>query len=95
MDPNALGGMITTLLLVAMIGGFILLFPLSRRLGALLEEKVLQSKRPPVPQTEELRALHDQVHDLQNEVRRLSERQQFTEQLLERPRTAALPSDPQ
>ena len=37
MDPVALAGMIFTLLLIGMVGGFILLIPVSRRLGAVLD----------------------------------------------------------
>lgn len=37
LEPVALAGMIFSLLVILLIGGFILLYPLSRRLGALLE----------------------------------------------------------
>jgi hypothetical protein len=84
-------GMIFTLILVMLLGGFILLFPLSRRLGDLLESKVSDSKSRGLPE-EELRRLWDVIHGLEGEVRRLSERQQFTERMLERPR-AAIPGE--
>jgi hypothetical protein len=84
MDPNALAGMIFTLMLAVLVGGFILLFPLSRRLGALLESKIADRKAPPAvgPKQEDLRKLTEIVSDLQEEVRRLAERQEFAEQLL-------------
>lgn len=84
MDPNAFAGMIFTLMLAIVVGGFILLFPLSRRLGALLEERIQERRRPVVAApTEEIRRLTEVVDRLEEEVRRLSERQDFAEQLLQ------------
>lgn len=83
MDIVPLAGMLFSLLVVLVIGGFILLFPLARRLGTLLElyvEERRKSEFPP-PELEDIRRV---VDSLQSEVERLRERQEFTERLLER-----------
>jgi hypothetical protein len=89
MDPNALAGMVFTLLLAAMVGGFILLAPLSKRLGVLLEQKANEkSQRGAV---NEVRQLSERVQLLEQEVRLISERQSFTDQLLSKEIQNALP----
>ena len=84
-DPNAILGVAFTLLLVLLIGGMILLYPLTRQLGKLIETKV-RSNAPadgpgsePALQAEQMREL---IRDLQVEVGRLSERQEFFERLI-------------
>ena len=89
MDPNALAGMLFTLLLVAMIAGFILLLPITRRLGALLEQRLQEKGTAFSPA--EVSQLRAAVDSLRSEVERLSERQAFTEVLLEERRPAELP----
>ncbi|CAN5296253.1 hypothetical protein BH23GEM4_BH23GEM4_23610 [soil metagenome] len=88
LEPVALAGMIFSLLVILLIGGFILLYPLSRRLGALLEQRLSAS---PPPANREVAQLSDAVRALQAEVQRIGERQAFTESLLEeqRPRELA------
>lgn len=73
-------GMLFTLLFVGMIGGFVLLLPLSRRLGAYLEQRLEQGKGG--AGDEEARQLRAAVLSLQAEVEKLAERQEFTESLL-------------
>jgi hypothetical protein len=90
MDPDALAGMVFTLILIGMIGGFILLVPVSRRLGQLLEFW-LQEKQG-VPSRDELAQLRKSIGALEEELSSLSERQQFTERLLESRHTTALPA---
>lgn len=80
MDSNALAGMIFTLVFTGLIGGFVLLYPLSKRLGALLESK-LKSQGEAVPQVE-VRKLGEAVRSLEVEIRMLKERQEFTDKLL-------------
>jgi hypothetical protein len=92
MDPDALLGMAFTLILAVLVGGFILLFPIARRLGALLESRIEAQKRPLPQSTEDVRALTEAVHALQAEVRLLTERQEFTEQLLTRREQDQLPA---
>lgn len=81
MDPAALAGMIFTLLLLGMIGGFILLIPASRRLGAILDywlkEKTETSS--PSAETAQARALLESVA---TRLEALEEKQVFMEELL-------------
>lgn len=98
MDPTAVAGMIFTLLLTGMIGGFLLLIPVSRRLGAFLEQRLEQGKAGPA--NREVAELRAAIAALQGEVERIAERQEFTDALLaanpERPRISgsqASPSD--
>ncbi len=81
-DILPLAGMVFSLLIVLVIGGFILLFPLSKRLGQLLEMR-LEERREGVLPPEDVAVLLETVQTLQDEVERLAERQAFTERLLE------------
>jgi hypothetical protein len=83
MDPNAVAGMIFTLLLFMLIGGFIVLLPLTRRLGTLLESKVAEKKQQDELPPQAIDELVNVIRDLETQVRRLAERHEFTEQLLE------------
>lgn len=80
MDSNALAGMVFTLVFTGLIGGFILLYPLSKRLGALMESK-LKSQSEGAPQAD-VRKLAEAVRSLEREVHSLRERQEFTDSLL-------------
>ena len=83
MDILPLAGMVFSLLMVLVIGAFILLFPVTRRLGRLLElriEERLAGDAIPPGEVEEVRRM---VEGLQSEVERLRERQEFTDRLLE------------
>jgi hypothetical protein len=82
MDEEVVAGMIFTLLLVVMIGGFILLYPLSRRVSALMERRMQEKEPPPRPIDGELDALRQAVADLSTQVDRLVDRQDFMEKLL-------------
>ena len=81
MDLMALAGMLFALILFGMIGGCILLWPISRRMGALLEQK-LTGKLGDDRAAGELRKLEATVRALQEEVERLGDKQAFTESLL-------------
>ena len=93
MEILPLAGMIFSLLTLILIGGFILLFPVARQLGKYLEAKIEErSEWGGLPQ-ESLDELRSTVEGLEREVARLSERQQFTERLLEGSRSGdALPA---
>jgi hypothetical protein len=84
-DPMAIAGMLFTLIGAAMIGGFVLLLPISRRLGVYLEQRLDANRSGsalPEPQLREVRELKELVFALQGEVERIAERQEFTEKLL-------------
>jgi len=82
MDTNALAGMLFTVVILAMIGGFILLWPISRRLGAILEQR-LNERSGATPATGQIQELQATIRELQAELERLAERQDFTEALLQ------------
>ncbi len=81
MDIVPLAGMLLSLLMVLIIAGSILMFPIMRRMGRLLELRIEERRGGALPaaQVEELKEL---VRGLEEEVARLSERQTFTERLL-------------
>ena len=90
MDPNAIAGMAFTLLLAGMVGGFILLHPIAKRLGALLEQKIKPPVLPDAKPSQDLARLQEQVASLERAVTQLSERQEFTEQLIAKRESPAL-----
>ena len=76
--------MIFSIVVIVLVGGFTLLFPLTRQLGKVLE-KYLEDGTDGT-NAEEVAALRRAVQALTGDVERLSERQDFTERLLEGPR---------
>ncbi len=84
MDPFILQAMIFSIIVIVLLGGFTLLFPLTRQLGKVLE-KYLEDGTGGT-NAEEVAALRRAVQALTGDVERLSERQDFTERLLEGPR---------
>ena len=91
MDPNAVAGMVFTLLLAGMVGGFVLLRPLSKQLGLLLESKMQANKAPPPQSNAQIETLTETVRALEAEVRHLADRVEFNEKLLANREPAALP----
>lgn len=95
MDMIPIAGMIFSLLALMMIGGFIMLFPVTMRLGKVLEQW-LADRKLKQGESAEIRELRESVRALEGEVRRLAERQDFTEQALLPPPSqetgAALPA---
>ncbi len=85
MDPFILQAMIFSIVVIVLVGGFTLLFPLTRQLGKVLEKKYLEDGTGGT-NAEEVAALRRAVQALTGDVERLSERQDFTERLLEGPR---------
>lgn len=81
MDPMAIAGMLFVLIMLAMVSGFILLLPISRRLGAYLEQRLTHGRAGGVP-PEQLTELRELVLSLQSQVESISERQEFTDRLL-------------
>ncbi len=86
MDPFILQVMIFVIVLVVLVGGFALLFPLTSRLAAVLERRYLQDGAEGAD-ADEVAALRRAVHALRGEVEEIGERQDFTEKLLERPKS--------
>ena len=85
MEPEVVAGMIFSIAVLVLIGGFILLVPLTRQLGTYLERRMLPDGDAGEA-AEEVRRLTRAVASLRDDVVRLSERQDFTERLLEKPR---------
>lgn len=90
MDPVVAAGMIFSLIVLMLIGGFILLYPITRQLGAYLERRMLADDDPRRLE-EHLHTLMREVEGLRDEVGRIAEKQEFTERLLERPTERAEP----
>ena len=86
-DGTAVAGMIFSLLCLVIIGGTILMYPLTRRLGQLMEQRLEERRlgRGPTEGVDvaELRELKAAVRSLEAELARLSEKQGFVEGLLE------------
>ena len=85
MDPFILQAMIFSIIVIVLLAGFALLFPLTRQLGKVLEKKYLEDGTGGT-NAQEVAALRRAVQALTGDVERLSERQDFTEKLLEGPR---------
>jgi hypothetical protein len=79
---DAMAGMIFTLLFTVVIGGVILLYPITRRLGAFLEAKLEDRHTPDTRLANEVAALGEAVRGMESELRAIAEKQEFTERLL-------------
>jgi len=92
MDPEVIAGMLFTLIILAMVGGFILLLPITRRLGAILEQR-LNGRAAADIAPAEARQLEATIHALRADLEQLAERQAFTEALLSERQPRFLPVD--
>jgi hypothetical protein len=92
MDPQIIAAMLFTLIILAMIGGFILLLPITRRLGAILEQR-LNGRAAADIAPAEARQLEATIQALRADLEQLSERQAFTEALLSERQPRLLPVD--
>lgn len=90
LDPVVVLGMLFSLIVLAMVGGFILLFPITRRLGAILEQR-LNEKRPTSISSNQVRELEAAIQALRTDVDHLVERQEFAESLLQERNSLRLP----
>ena len=95
--PYASAELIAILVMVFMLGTFVLLFPLSRRLGKVMEEWI-QLRHDSSPDRErmrrleeELRHLHGEVESLDQRMQLMGDRQDFIESLSEIRRGESLP----
>lgn len=82
MDPVILAGMVFSLLVLLMVGGFILMFPLTRRLARLLEDRLTEKNR--AVDSEQIADLRATIDALESKVQTLADRQEFVDSLLER-----------
>lgn len=80
-----IAGMIFSLLFALIVGGFILLYPLTRRLGQLIELRLEErrSGRDDTAIASALEQVSGALDGIQRDVRALQERQEFTDRLLE------------
>ncbi len=87
-DYFAMIGMAFALIMTLVIGGFILLFPIARRLGQALEEwlRLRREESALSISADDVGRLASAVEALQGDVERLVARQEFVESLLERER---------
>ena len=96
---QAIAEMIGAVVITLVIGTFILLFPLSRRPGKVLEEWI-KLRQDTSPDRDTLARLENEVRELRQSVEGgdqrmglLAERQDFMESLVEAKKTAALPPE--
>ncbi len=97
--PQAIAEMIGPVVIIFLLGTFILLLPLSRRLGRVLEEWI-KLRQETSPDRDTLARLENEVRELRQSVEGgdqrmglLAERQDFMESLVEAKKTAALPPE--
>jgi len=97
--PQAIVEMMGPVLAIFLIGTFILLLPLSRRLGRVLEEWIkLRQETSPDRDTlarleNDVREVRQLVEGVDQRVGLLADRQDFMESLIEAKKTAALPPE--
>jgi hypothetical protein len=97
MDPYTLGGMIFSLIMVLIVGGFIVSFPIMRRLGALMEESIRERRAGRLEHTQlaqlqgQIDALTRTLESTERQLELLGERQDFTESLVDSVSRRALP----
>jgi hypothetical protein len=98
--PYAIAELIAILVMVFMLGTFVLLFPLSRRLGRVMEEWI-QLRHDSSPDRERLerveeglRLLHGEVESLDRRMQLMGDRQDFVESLSEARRSDSLAPGP-
>lgn len=84
-DYMQLISMAFALILVLVIGGFILVFPIARRVGAAVDEWVKLRKRESAGEIspDELARLARTVESLRKELERVAARQEWVQSLLE------------
>lgn len=97
-DGIAILGMVLSLLLVLSIGSFILLFPVTKRLGSALDQWVRIKRSEGLSEDEvarfraDVEAFRQLLDSLASRLELVEEQQQFVEKLIEQKETTALPS---
>lgn len=82
MDPDFIIGTAFVLLLTLIIGGIVLLFPVSRKLGALIEAHVQEKKAAAGGDPAAIGQLAARITRLEEQLRSIGERQEFVDRLL-------------
>jgi len=97
--PYAIAELLAILAMFFLVGTFIILFPISRRLGKAIEEWV-KIRHESSPERDllarievELLELRNQFDGLDQRLDFIAERQEFTESLIDQKRRTALPPD--
>lgn len=78
-----IAGMIFILLMILITGGLKLLSPVATNLGAAMEQWLADRRAGSLVSAEEVAELRREVEEMQTELLRLTEGQQFMERLLE------------
>jgi hypothetical protein len=91
MDMDLVVAVSFVLMFTLIIGGVVLLFPLSRKLGLLIESRIGEKKQSDAA-VSDTRRIESRLNALEDQLRALSARQEFLDDLLvERRPTEALP----
>lgn len=90
MDPIALAGMIFSLIVIVLIGGAIITYPIFSRLGKALEVYLEERRRGGAPAAE-LDGLEKAIATLDARLEALEERQGFVEKLVDERSGRSLP----
>ena len=97
--PYEIAELLAILTMFFLVGTFILLFPISRRIGKAIEEWV-KIRHDSTPERDllariqvELVEIRNQFDGLDQRVDFLADRQEFTESLIDQKRRTALPPD--
>jgi hypothetical protein len=83
MDPTMMGISIFFLLALIIIGGFVLVFPLSRQLAKFLELRMKDKAGISEGAVLEVRQLRAVVEGLEGKLQSVADRQEFLEKVLE------------
>jgi hypothetical protein len=91
-DMDLVVGVSFLLLFTLVIGGIILMFPLTRKLGLLIESRIGDKKVAGGEDSDELKRISSRLAALEEQVRAVSARQEFLDDLLvERRPSGTLP----
>lgn len=91
-DMDLVIGVAFVLMFTLIVGGIVLMFPLSRKLGLLIESRIGEKNVASGYDGEELKRIGHRLAELEEQVRAVSARQEFLDDLLvERRPSEALP----
>lgn len=81
-DLNALAGLLIPMTIILTTGGVLVLRPIAKRLGVLLELMAKEKTRQ--APSDDLRRLHQTMDTINERLSLIEERQDFTERLIDR-----------